>query len=395
MLKNIFFLAVCQALMLSSTSLTMTSSALVGMSIAPKSVYATLPLGICYLTVMMSLVPASLAMQRFGRKPVFYLGACSGFAGGVLAASGIYVGSFVLFCIGAIFQGVAMSTAQFYRFAAAELADESYRSRAISWVLAGGLVAAFLGPAIAFYTREISDLPLFTLSFGSIAVVSFGILVCLSFIRFSETVEQATTKIKRPLRTIVLLPGFATAVICAMVAYGSMNLLMTATPLAMDQRGLSFEGTTMVIQWHIVGMFAPSFFTGNLIHRFGVLKIMVVGVFMLLICIISSNIAQDQTGFLVSLFCLGVGWNFLYIGGTTLLTQVYRPSEKGLVQGINDFVVFSMVATTALISGYLHHLLGWVTLNLIVLPALTFALASIFVLHWQNRTHPKRVPSPV
>ena len=380
--------------MLSSTSLTMTSSALVGMSIAPQSAYATLPLGVCYLTVMLSLVPVSLSMQRFGRKPVFCLGACSGFVGGILAASGIYVGSFVLFCFGAMFQGIAMSTAQFYRFAAAELAEESYRSRAISWVLAGGLVAAFMGPAIAFHTREISNLPLFTLSFASIAVVSVGILVCLGFIRFPETVGHESTGIKRPLRKIVLLPGFATAVICAMIAYGTMNLLMTATPLAMDQRGLSFEGTATVIQWHIVGMFAPSFFTGNLIHRFGVLKIMAIGIVMVLICVISSNIAQNHAGFLVSLFSLGVGWNFLYIGGTALLTQVYRPSEKGLVQGVNDFMVFSVVATTALISGYLHHLLGWATLNLIVLPALTFALASIFVLCFLNRKHPKPMSSP-
>ncbi len=385
MLKNILFLTVCQALMLSSTSLTMTSSALVGLAIAPQSSYATLPLGICYLTVMLSLVPTSLSMQRYGRKPVFYLGACSGFAGGILAALGIYVGSFVLFCIGAMFQGIAMSTAQFYRFAAAELAEEKYRSRAISWVLAGGLVAAFMGPAIASHSREISDLPLFTLSFGSISVLSFGIVVCLSFIRFSETEEHESTDVKRPLRKIVMLPGFATAVICAMVAYGTMNLLMTSTPLAMDQRDMPFESTATIIQWHIVGMFAPSFFTGNLIQRFGELKIMAIGIVMLLICVTASNIAQNQASFLISLFTLGVGWNFLYIGGTTLLTQVYRPSEKGLVQGINDFVVFSMVATTALISGYLHHLLGWAMLNLIVLPALTFALASIFVLYLLNR----------
>ena len=275
-----------------------------------------------------------------GESQCFYLGACSGFAGGVFAAAGIYTGSFFLFCVGAVFQGVAMSTAQFYRFAAAELAEESYRSRAISWVLAGGLVAAFMGPAIASHTREIPDLPLFTLSFGSIAILSFGIAVCLSFIKFSERTEQELTEYKRPLRKIMLVPGFATAVICATVAYGIMNLLMTSTPLAMDQRDLPFSDTATVIQWHIVGMFAPSFFTGNLIHRFGVLKVMTVGIVMLLICVITSNIAQNQTSFLVSLFSLGLGWNFLYIGGTTLLTQVYRPSEKGLIQGINDFVVF-------------------------------------------------------
>jgi MFS family permease len=367
--------------MLSSTSLTMATSALVGLAIAPRAGLATLPLGISYLTILVALVPVSLYMQRFGRKSGFYLGACSGLIGGLLSGFAIYIHSFELFCIGAVFQGLAMSSAQFYRFAAAEIVnDDDYRSRAISWVLAGGLVAAFVGPAIATFTREIEGVPLFAASYSSIAILCAGILLFIRFIEFPQLEQDQNSIQKRPLGRIMLVPGFATAVLCAMAAYGMMNLLMTSTPLAMDQRGMAFASTATVIQWHIIGMFAPSFFTGHLIHRFGELKIMSFGILMLLTCIVISHFNDTYSGFLMSLIFLGLGWNFLYIGGTTLLTSVYQPAEKGLIQGINDLFVFSAVAVTALMSGYLHQSLGWAKLNLITLPALAVAAMSIFLL---------------
>ena len=370
--------------MLSATALTMASSALVGLSIAPDDSLATLPLGICYLSVMVALVPASLLMQRFGRKAGFLLGAASGVIGGSVCGFAIYSSHFLLFCIGAGFQGLAMASAQFYRFAAAELADDDYRSRAISWVLAGGLVAAFSGPAIARYTRDFWDLPLFTLSFSSIALLSLGIMVCLAFIQFPESEPNNEQSSKRSLFAIFLVPGFFTAVLCAMIAYGTMNLLMVSTPLAMDHHGMGFDRTASIIQWHIVGMFAPSFFTGHLIDRFGVLKIMACGVVMLLLCVYFSTVGQEFSHFMLGLVALGVGWNFLYIGGTTLLICVYKPEEKGFVQGFNDLLVFSAVATTAFISGYLHHSLGWANLNLATIPALAFAAASIIGLAVYN-----------
>lgn len=379
MLKNVVLLAVCQAFMLSATSLTMTTSALVGLAIAPRTSLATLPLGLCYLTVMIALVPSSLLMQKYGRKSGFFSGALCGFFAGILAAAGIYFDQFVLFCAGAIFQGLAMSTAQFYRFAAAEVSSEHYRSRAISWVMAGGLAAAFVGPAIAVYTREWLEYPLFSISFASISVLSAGIMIVLCFIQFPEVRVDEASDPKRKLKQIAVLPGFITAVLCALVAYSAMNLLMTSTPLAMDQRGMPFSSTATIIQWHIVGMFAPSFFTGHLIHRFGVLTIMAIGVFVLGISVLCSVLGQNYGNFLIGLVSLGVGWNFLYIGGTTLLTSVYRSSEKGLVQGVNDFLVFSAVATTAMISGFMHDNLGWATLNLSVVPALVLAILSIAI----------------
>jgi len=218
-------------------------------------------------------------------------------------------------------------------------------------------------------------------SFGVIALLSAGILVCIPFLSVPAVETDVDDIPPRRIRQIAILPAFLVAVFCAMVAYGAMNLLMVSTPLAMDSQGLDFNYTTSVIQWHIVGMFAPSFFTGSLIHRFGVLKIMMVGAMMLFVCVFTSTHGASYWHFLVSLVSLGVGWNFLFIGGTTLLTEVYRPSEKGLVQGLNDFLVFSTVSFTALVSGYFHYNFGWESLNFMTLPALVIAITGIGALH--------------
>lgn len=370
---------------MSSTSLTMTSSALVGLALASESIYSTVPLGITYMSVMAGLIPLSLFMQKYGRKLGFYIGAACGLLGGTLSAIGIYTGSFLLFSLAGILQGLSMASAQFLRFAAAEVVEPEYRSRAISWVLAGGLVAAFLGPSIARFTNEFSSLPPFTVAFGSIIAMCALIFIILPFSSLPNPMQSTEVKDKRPLTHIVILPGFAVAALCAMIAYGTMNLLMVSTPLAMQASDLTFDQIALVIQWHIVGMFAPSFFTGHLIHRFGVLKIMLLGVFALLISIGSGVSGDTYWNYLIGLVALGVGWNFLFVGGTTLLTEVHRPSEKGMVQGLNDFLVFSVVATTAAISGYLHFQIGWIVLNLTTIPTLIIAASAILLL-WIKRS---------
>ena len=378
--KNISLLFVCLALIMATSSLNMTTSALVGLSIAPARNLATLPLGISFLTIMVVMIPISLLMQRYGRRTGFAVGGLSIIAGGLLAAMAIYLGNFELFCLSAVFQGVAMSTAQFYRYAAVEVATDSYKSRAISWVLVGGLAAAFLGPSIARYTRDILPDALFALSYGSFAILGLGVLICLVFLKIPAPDITEVREKARPLIRILLLPTFIVAALCAMIAYGTMNLLMTSTPLAMDHRDFNFDQTATVIQWHIVGMFAPSFFTGHLIHRFGTLPVMAAGVLMLFLCTTLSLTGDGYSHFMISLITLGIGWNFLFIGGTTLITEVHRPSEKGLVQGVNDFLVFSGVASTALISGYLHHHFGWQNMNYGVMPVLLLAAVSIAVL---------------
>ncbi len=390
MFKNLAILSACHALMLAGTSLIITSAALVGLILAPRESLATVPLGICYVVVMLSLIPMSVSMQKYGRKFGFYCGALSGLIGGILAGVGIHAGSFPLFCLAVAFYGVGMASAQFYRFAAAELASDDYRSRAISWVLAGGLVSAFLGPAIARNTRDLASLPPFTLTFSSITILCMMILVLLPMITLPAMKPERVKAERRHLTRIITLPTFLVATSCAMVAYGTMNLLMVSTPLAMKGADIGFAHTATVIQWHIVGMFAPSFFTGHLIHRFGVFKVMLAGFFMLFCCIGSSIHGDSYWNFLFSLVSLGVGWNFLYIGGTTLLTRVHRPSEKGIVQGINDFLVFSGVATTAAVSGTLHYGFGWVNLNLLTVPALVLVGMGLLLL-WRSNG---RTPNP-
>jgi MFS family permease len=383
--RNLLLLATCQGLMLSCTSLTIATSALVGVVLAPTPALATLPLGLAYLCIMMTMIPASLLMKRYGRRAGFALGGTAGLIGSSTSALGIYHGSFTLFCAGSAMFGIANGVAQFYRFAAAEIVDESYKSRAISWVLAGGLVAAFIGPNAASLTREMIPGALFSASYALISLFCAGIIVIQLFIRIPLPSSEEKTGHKRPLKFVLTRPVFMVAVLCAMIAYGTMNLLMTATPLAMNHRGMVFDDTAVVIQWHIIGMFAPSFFTGSLIHRFGVLKIMFVGALALVGCALVALNGQLYTHFFVGLMLLGIGWNFLYIGGTTLLTEVYLPAEKGAIQGINEFMVFSATAFTALSSGYLHHTLGWETLNRYTIPMICFAACIIVLLGWQQR----------
>lgn len=372
--------------MMSGTSLTMATSALVGVMLAPEPTLATLPLGLAYFCVMLTMIPASLLMKRYGRRVGFALGGTAGLIGGTTSALGIYLGSFILFCTGSALFGIASGFSQYFRFAAAEIVHDSYKSRAISWVLAGGLVAAFIGPSTARFTRELIPDAQFAASYAAIALFCVGVIIIQFFLRIPKPSLEEVQGLKRPLGFVLTRPIFMVAVLCAMIAYGTMNLLMTATPLAMDHRGMVFGDTAVVIQWHIVGMFAPSFFTGSLIDRFGVLKIMFVGAFLLLACSAVALSGQLYSDFFVGLLLLGVGWNFLYIGGTTLLTEVYLPSEKAAIQGINEFLVFSATAFTALSSGYLHHTLGWETLNLYTIPVTGFAAGIIAVLGWKLRS---------
>jgi len=373
-------LAVCQGLMLSSTSLTMATSALVGLSLAPSATLATLPVGITYLCMMLTMIPASLMMKKLGRRIGFAVGGIFGLVGGVVSAIAIYHHAFLLFCIGSGLFGVANGFGQFYRFAATEVVEPDRKGRAISWVLAGGVVAAFIGPNIANLTRSLIPDAIFSASYACIALFCLGVVIVQMFIRIPLPSAEESSGRVRPLFFVLTRPVFLVAALCAMIAYGTMNLLMTATPLAMDHHGHQFGQTATVIQWHIVGMFAPSFFTGSLIERFGVLRIMFVGAVLLLGCVLFSLLGHQFNHFFVGLVLLGLGWNFLFVGGTTLLTDVYLPAEKGIVQGINDFLVFSATAFTALTSGYFHHLLGWKSLNLHTLPVIGFAALIIVLL---------------
>ena len=378
---NVGILSICQASMFTANAVMIASAALVGMVLAPEPVYATVPISMVFLFGMGFALPASMIMKYIGRRLGFMIGLLFGIFGALLSGYAIVLQSFLFFCMGIALIGIGNAFGGFYRFAAADVAEESYRSRAISYVLAGSVVAAFIGPNMANFTKETISGSLFAGSYVSLAVIYFGALILISFLKVPPGNVEAEKKKGRPLRVIAAQPLFILAVSSATVAYGVMNLLMTSTPLAMEARGMGFGQTAQVIQWHIFAMFAPSFFTGHLIRKFGDVNIIFTGLMALLGCIFITFLFGDSfLAFCAELMLLGIGWNFTFLGGTTLLTSTYEPSEKAFVQGLNDLCVFSVVTMTALMSGVLHHIWGWFVLSSgAVVPIVLLSLLLLWV----------------
>jgi MFS family permease len=380
--KNVILLASCQALGMSSSALIITVTALVGYELAPHKVFATLPLALQFLAMMSSAAPASFFMWRFGRRAGFSLGAVLGCIAGGLGLQAIIAESFILFCVSSIVFGAFSAHVQFYRFAAADTASDAFRSRAISLVLAGGLLAAFLGPELAKWSRDLLAPALYAGGYLCIAGLALTSLVLLQFIEIPRPDAAERRNRGRPLWAIARQPAFAVAVLCAMVGYGAMNLVMTATPLAVVAHNHTFDAAALVIQWHVVGMYAPSFFTGHLIHRFGIVPILALGAVLVLGCVAVNLAGTEVVHFWFALVLLGLGWNFLFVGGTTLLTECYRPEERAKAQALNEFLVFGTVTCTALLSGALYHALGWQAVNLGVIAPLVLVLCAVL---WLGR----------
>ena len=360
---NVGILSCCQATLFVANSVLIATAALIGVVLAPEPIYATVPVAMLFLFGMGGAMPASLLMKKVGRRAGFQLGSLFHIFGASVSGFAIVEQSFLLFGFGIAMIGIGNAFAAFYRFAAADVADISYRSRAISYVLAGSVVAAFIGPNLANFTKNAVPGALFAGSYWSIAVIYGIALILITFLKVPEVDAEAEKKKGRPLREIAKQPQFLLAVVAATVGYGVMNLLMTSTPLAMEASGMSFMHTSQVIQWHIFAMFAPSFFTGHLVRKFGELNIILAGLFALFTSVLITFVfGLSFFTFIATLVLLGVGWNFTFLGGTMLLTTTYEPSEKAIVQGFNDLFVFSIVTLTALMSGILHHLWGWFVL---------------------------------
>lgn len=374
--KNLWLLAACQSLMMTNNALLITASALVGMLLAEDISFATLPLALQFFATMLASVPASLVMKKYGRRFGFMLGSIIGLSGGVIATNAIFQADFWLFCFGTLLIGAFNGFGNFYRFAAVDVVKETMKSRAISYVMAGGVVAAIFGPNIASWTHDAIVNAEFAGSYIVICVLYILSFIVLSFVRIPAVhTEQHKTQSARSLPTLVKQPAFFVAVSCGMLSYAVMSLVMTATPLSMSHHH-SLSDTAFVIQWHVLGMFAPSFFTGKLISRYGVINIMLVGAILLVAAVIGNLQGISLWHYWFALLCLGVGWNFLFIGATDLLTYTYNESEKAKAQAFNDFWVFGTVTLAALTAGYLQHNYGWETVNLGVLPL----IASIFIL---------------
>ncbi len=378
---NVLVLAVSWALFLVAAITVMTLSGLVGERLAPSPGLATAPIAAMMLATVAATLPASLLMKRVGRRPGLLIGALAGAAGGGISVLGISIESFAVFVAGNLLLGFYQAFAAYYRFAAADAASESFRSRAVSLVMAGGVVAAFAGPWNA--RAAVNLLP--PAEAGPYAVILVLALVAVGLLATLRIPGEAAARggAQRPLREIAAQPAFAVAIVAAAVAYALMILVMTATPLAMRAHGFDLADSARVMQWHVLGMFLPSFVTGHLIARYTTANVLLAGAALMTTAGVVAVAGVTLTHFLVALVLLGVGWNFLFVGGSTLLASTHTPAERGKVQGVNDLVVFSAVAAGALLSGTLVHLASWTLLNVAMLPPLV--LTAALVARWRQR----------
>ena len=393
-IRNVSLLAICQALMMTASTLIVATSALVGLMLAENKALATLPFGLMWLMTTLTSVPAALWMRRVGRRAGLMTGVLFALLGGSLCTLAIIERRFDLFCLGSMLVGAFNAFGQQYRFAAADAAGEDFRARAISLVVAGGVIAAFAGPNLARVTRDLYPLDMFAGCYAAMIALYILSFVALVFIRMPPAVIATVRITAAGFALLMTRRRFLVAAASAMLGYGVMNLVMTSTPLAMLDSGFEFGETATVIQWHVLAMFLPSFFTGHLIERFGALTIIMTGALLQLCCVLVNLQGQEQWNFVTGLMLLGLGWNFLFLGGTTLLTTSYSGAEKAMAQGLNDFLVFGMVTVTALGSGALHHTFGWNAVNLVMVPFT--ALAFVMGLWLHRRTMGKaKAPQPV
>jgi MFS family permease len=374
-IRAAWLLSACQALLLTNGVTLIAVSALAGFLLADNKAFATLPSTAYVIGAWLSTVPASLWMKRAGRRAGFLAGGVFGIAGSAVATLAMAWGSLALLCLGTTLLGVYNAFGQYYRFAAADAAPADFKAKAISFVLAGGLVGGIVGPAVSRWTRDLAQ-PTYLATYASLAVFCLVAMAILSRLSLPAVHEAAAEGPSRSLAEIAAQPVFIVAATVAAFGYATMTLLMTATPLAMGFCGHPYSDAANVISAHVVGMFAPSFFTGSLIARFGVLRVMAAGVALLFACIGVGLSGQGVPHFWWALVLLGVGWNFTYIGGTTLLTEAYRPSERAKVQGANEMVVFTVQALASFSSGVLVNARGWDTLNYVAVAMVaTCALA--------------------
>jgi MFS family permease len=388
--KNVLLLAACQALIVTSNVVLISINGLAGHALAPNKALATLPVTCFVLGGALCTVPASLLMHRVGRKRGFSLGAMVGIASGFCCAAAVYLHDFALLCAGNVIFGVYNACAQYYRFAAADAARAAFKHRAISLVLAGGIVGGVLGPESSKLTKDALSAP-FLGSYASLILFAALALMLVQGVNIPPltAAEKATTG--RPLREIMKQPVFIVAVIGAGVGASVMNLLMTATPLAMQACHHAYTDSALVIEWHVIGMYAPAFVMGSLIQRFGVLSVMMSGVAMMLACVGIALAGISVAHFWFALVLLGVGWSALYVGGTTLLTEAYAPSERAKAQGTNDFLIFATQAFSSLGAGLLVTSRGWSLVNYAALPAI---LAAGIAITWLRIQRSKPLAPP-
>ncbi len=378
--RNLWLLTICQGLFLTNNVTFIAINGLVGLSLAPLGWLATLPVMAYVVGGALSTGLVAKTQARYGRKASFQLGLLVALLACLLCAYAAVSRNFWLLCSATLIAGYYNANANLYRFAAAELAAPAWREKAVSLVLAGGLIGAVIGPNLAQQTRTLMSVP-FAGAYLALCLVALLAMALLAFIEFPELTLKQSASGGRPLRQIMKQPVFIVAAATGALGYGVMNLLMAATPLAMQQHHLTFSDAALVLQWHVIGMFAPGFITGHLIKRFGIMPIMTLGLALNALCIAIALSGVDLQQFLLSLFLLGVGWNFLFTASTTLSLQTYTTEEKDKAQGALNFFVFATLALSSFSSGVLVTSSGWRLLNYgSVIPLALIAMALIWLL---------------
>ncbi len=377
--RNVIVLVASQAVLGAQLPMVFTIAGLAGQTLAPNACWATLPISAMVIGSMLTATPLSAFMARHGRRAGFILGTLGGAIGATIGAAGLFTNSFLLFVIGSLFTGIYMSAQGFYRFAAADTASDAFRPKAISWVMAGGLLSAVVGPQLVKVTNDAMVVPFLGTYLTVIVLNGLGVFF-FAFLKIPRPVAHAAgTPRGRSRSELIRTPTIAVAVIVATVSYALMNLVMTSSPLAVVGCGYEKSDAANVVMGHVLAMYAPSFVTGNIIARFGTERVMAVGLTILAAAGAVAMAGVDLMNFFVALILLGVGWNFGFIGATSLLTSAIRPEERGRMQGMNDLIVFGGVTLASFSSGGLMNCSGgsvqsgWQAVNMAMLPFLVLA----------------------
>jgi MFS family permease len=382
--NSVVLLSLAQALFQTATILVTTLSGIVGLSLASDKALATLPIAVISIGTASTLIPASLLMRKIGQRKAFILGTTVGIIAGIVAAVSIFQQSFPLFVVGNMLIGCYQGFAQYYRFAAADSVPEESKGRAISFVMSAGVIAAIAGPNLARFTQHAGSTP-FVYSYLSISILSVLAMVIISILKVRPKPEVLNHQRapRRPLLKIVGQKEIIIALASSAASYSMMIIVMTAAPIAMHSFGHTHDDSATVIQWHVLGMFVPSFFTGVLIDRFGVRNIILAGIAVIGLHVSLALAGTDFMNFVSGLIFLGIGWNFMFIGGTTLLTRTYRPEEKERVQAFHDFLVFGVISVSSFMAGSILDRSGWMMLNITVIPLLVLSAVIALLLRGQ------------
>ena len=390
--RNVIVLSGCQATLQTTGATMIAVTGLAGLALASDPALATIPLTCYVLGSALTTIPASLLMGAIGRRAGFQVGTGIGMLGAAVCAAAMFVASFWLLCAGMTVMGIYTAFGKYYRFAAADAAAVEFRAKAISLTLAGGIAGGILGPEMAKRTTVLFADHVYLGSYLSLIFVCLLATLFLTRLDIPRLSEHERKDSGRPLPEIMRQPVFIVAVLASMLSYGIMNLFMTATPLAMRAHDHPFNDAAFVLQWHIIGMYGPSFVTGSLIQRFGVLNVIVAGIVLLFVCILAALAGTALLNFWVALFLLGVGWNFMYVGGSALLTECHMPAERAKTQAANDFMVFVTMAVSSASSGLLLSKSGWHAVNYGSIPFLLLAAAATIWLMWQRRASAPTAP---